>query len=125
MKDVIRALRYPIAVDAGLSEMAVEHDHAAHVAQMIKQVLFTDPGERLNRPTFGCGVRRMVFAPTSPASANLAQITIIEALETWMGALIAVEKVEVVSADAQLDITIVYRLKTTGEVKYLNVEVDV
>jgi phage baseplate assembly protein W len=124
MKQVIRSLRYPFAIDAGLAELAPETDHGRHVQQMILQVLLTAPGERLNRPDFGCGVRAMVFAPTSDASASLAQVTILEALETWMGTLITVEQVEVKSADSRVDINIVYRLKATGERRYLNVEVE-
>ena len=123
MSEAIRAIRYPFAVDAGLSELAVELDHAAHVKQMILQVLFTTPGERINRPNFGCGVRRMVFAPLSQASASLAQVTILEALNTWMATLITVDRVDVQHQDERMDITIVYTLKTTGERRYLNVEV--
>ena len=124
MKEIIRAIRYPFAIDAGLAELTPETDHGRHVHQMILQVLLTAPGERLNRPDFGCGIRRMVFAPTSDASANLAQVSILEALETWMGTLIDVEQVQVKSVDSRVDITIMYRLKTTGERRYLNVEVE-
>jgi len=103
MSESIRAIRYPFTVDAGLSELAVEPDQTAHVKQMILQVLFTAPGERINRPTFGCGVRRMVFAPLSDASANLAQVTILEALNTWMASLIKTDKVDVQFKDERMD----------------------
>jgi phage baseplate assembly protein W len=123
VSEAIRAIRYPFALDRGRSELAVEHDHAAHVEQMIRQVLFTTPGERVNRPDFGCGIRRMVFAPLSDVSANLVQITVLDALNLWLSSLIKVEKVEVKFAAEQLDITIAYGLKTTGERRYLNVTV--
>ena len=123
MNDAIRAIRYPFTLDRGRSELAGEPDHGAHVEQMIMQVLFTIPGERVNRPDFGCGIRRMVFAPLTSASASLAQITVLEALERWLSTLIRVDKVEVAFAAEQLDITIAYGLKTTGERRYLNVTV--
>ena len=85
MNEPITSIRYPVAIDAGLGQLSVESDYARHVEQMIKQVLFTAPGERINRPDFGCGLRRMVFAPNSEAAASLAQVTVYEALQTWLG----------------------------------------
>ena len=123
MSDPIRAIRYPFTLDRARSELAVEPDHAAHVEQMIKQVLFTTPGERVNRPDFGCGIRRMVFAPLSDVSANLVQVTVLDALNLWLSSLIKVEKVEAKFAAEQLDITIAYSLRTTGDRRYLNVSV--
>jgi phage baseplate assembly protein W len=123
MRQPIRSLRYPLAVDAGLGAITVEADHEAHVEQLMMQVLMTGAGERVNRPTFGCGIRRMVFAPTSDASANLARVMILQALETWLPTLISVDKVDVTFANERLDVSIAYRLKTTGGQRYLNVEV--
>jgi len=123
VSETIRAIRYPFALDRGRSELMTEPEHAAHVEQMIKQVLFTAPGERANRPDFGCGVKRMVFAPLSEVSANLVHVTILDALTRWMGTVIKVEKVDVKFASEQLDITVVYTLRTTGARRYLNVGV--
>ena len=123
MTEIIRSYRYPFQVDQALSEFAEEGSHDEHVKQMIKQVLFTGQGERVNRPDFGCGIRQMVFQPTSDATASLAQVTVMEALEKWMGSLIAVKSVDVSFESERLDIVISYALKTTGEQKYLNVEV--
>ena len=75
------SIHYPFAVDAGLGGLAEESDYAEHVEQMIIQVLFTNPGERVNRPDFGCGLRRMVFAPNSDVAASLAQVTVFQALD--------------------------------------------
>ena len=52
---------------------------------MIRQVLLTTPGERINRPEFGCGVRRMLFAPNSDAAASLAQVSVHDALDAVAG----------------------------------------
>ncbi len=105
--------------------MAEENDFPAHVRQMILQVLLTDPGERINRPDFGCGIKRMVFAPNSDVTASLAQITIIQALNTWMGALINIGEVKVEAKEEKLLIHVSYSLKAMSEPQYLNVEVTI
>ncbi len=70
MNKLIHSIRYPFAIDDGFGKLAEETDYYRHVEQMIKQVLFTNPGERINRPDFGCGIRRMVFAPNSEPLAQ-------------------------------------------------------
>lgn len=80
MSTPFTSIKHPIAVDLGRGHLAEEEDYAQHVEQMIFQVLFTAPGERINRPDFGCGVKRLVFAPNSEVSASLAQVTIFQAL---------------------------------------------
>jgi phage baseplate assembly protein W len=124
MQKTVYAFDYPLAIDTGLGRLAVQTDFAEHVEQLIKQVLYTNPGERINRPDFGCGIRRMVFAPNSQESASLAQITIYQALEKWLGSLIKVEEVRVRALEAVLEIRIGYRLKAKREKRYLNVEVN-
>lgn len=123
MSEAITAIRYPFAIDRGLGELAVESDYAEHVRQLMLQVLFTNPGERINRPDFGCGIRRMVFAPNSDVSASLAQVTIFEALDHWLGDLIRVEQVDVAALDEVLEIRINYVLIARQERRYLNLEV--
>ena len=117
------SIRYPIAIDAPLGRLAEQPDYAAHVEEMIKQVLFTSPGERVNRPDFGCGVKRMVFAPNSEVAASLAQVSIVEALQRWMAPVITVDNVKVKALDEVLQILIVYVLKARQERRYLNLEV--
>jgi phage baseplate assembly protein W len=119
----IFSIRYPFAVDSGMGRLAVETDYDAHVRQMIIQVLFTNPGERINRPDFGCGIRRMVFAPNSDVTASLTQVTIYQALEKWLGNLIRVDSVKVKAVDEILEVHIAYILKARQERRYLNLEV--
>ena len=89
-------------------------------------MLLTSPGERINRPDFGAGVRRLVFAPLSVATASLAQTTIYQALDTFLGTLIRVENVIANgSQPGRLDITVTYLLRARGERRFLNVEVTV
>jgi phage baseplate assembly protein W len=123
MSEPFTSLRYPLSIDVGLGRLSVENDYAAHVEQMIKQVLFTNPGERINRPDFGCGIRRMVFAPNSTATASLAQVTVYQALDKWLGTLIEVSRVEVEAREEILEVKIAYLIKARKERRYLNLEV--
>lgn len=123
MPESFTSIRYPIGTDKGLGRLSVEENYAEHVEQMIKQVLFTNPGERINRPDFGCGIRRMVFAPNSEVSASLTQVTVYQALVKWMGTLIDVSKVEVEAKNEVLEVKIAYMLKARQERRYLNLEV--
>lgn len=85
----------------------------AHIRDLIEQVLFTAPGERVNRPAFGCGLMQLVFAPNSDALAATSQFLIQGALQQWLGDLIAVESVQVENDDATLRVTIQYVVRRT------------
>ena len=123
MKEDFTSIRFPIAVDSALGRLQEEVDYPEHVDQLIRQVLFTGPGERINRPDFGCGIKRLVFAPNSEVSAALAQVTIFEALTRWLGTAITVNDVQALAIDERLEIQIAYTLKARGERRYLNLEV--
>jgi phage baseplate assembly protein W len=125
MKEDFHSIRYPMAIDAGLGSVTDEDDYPSHVEQMIKQVLLTNPGERINRPDFGCGLRRMVFAPNSDAAATLLKVTILQALDRWLSSAIKVDDVTVTSESETLSVSLRYVLKTRGERRYLNVSVQV
>lgn len=119
----LQSIRYPIAIDGGAGRLAQQPDYATHVEELIMQVLYTTPGERINRPDFGCGLRRMVFEPNSPEVAQLVQVTVMQALEKWLDALITVDRVRVTSVSERLELELVYRLDARGERRYLNLEV--
>ncbi|MGB3344294.1 MAG: GPW/gp25 family protein [Aequorivita sp.] len=123
MNNPIHSIRYPFAIDNGFGKLAEETDYDRHLMQMIKQLLFTNPGERINRPDFGCGIRRMVFAPNSDVSANLTQVIINQSLEKWMGTVIEVNEVNVKNVEEKLEINIVYLIRATQQRRYLNLEV--
>ncbi len=80
----------------------------AHLRDMIEGLLFTSPGERVNLPDFGTGIRQMVFAPNSPEIAAALQFTLQAALQRWLGDLIQVQALEVSSNDATLSVYIQY-----------------
>jgi phage baseplate assembly protein W len=117
------SIRHPIALDAGLGRLAIEPDYATHVEQLMVQVLLTNPGERINRPDFGCGLRRMIFAPNRETTASLAQLQVAQSLERWVGTAVSVEVVKVVAREETLEVTVEYVLKARQERRFLNVEV--
>src|SRR5258708_26722278 len=83
----------------------------AHIRDLIEQVLFTSPGERVNRPTFGSGVLQLIFAPNSQALASATQMTVQGALQQWLGDLMQVEAVDVTSEDSTLQVLVQYTLR--------------
>jgi uncharacterized protein len=87
-----------------------------HILDMIELFLFTNPGERVNRPDFGSGLLQMVFAPNSPEVAAAMQFTVQAGLDRWLGDLIEVRALEVTSEDARLTVDITYATRRTGEV---------
>jgi phage baseplate assembly protein W len=123
MKPAIESVRYPLTVDDNAGRLAQEPVYAEHVEQMIKQVLLTAPGERINRPDFGCGLRRMVFAPSSDATAQLLEVMVLQSLDKWLGTVISVDRVRVVASNEVLEVHVAYLLKARGERRYLNLEV--
>lgn len=92
-----------------------EASDAEHIRDLIEQVLFTTPGERVNRPTFGSGLMQLVFAPNSDALAATVQATVQGALQQWLGDLIAVESVEVANEDSTLQVQVRYVVRRTQE----------
>jgi uncharacterized protein len=123
MKEAFTSIHYPFAIDAAAGRLQQEPDYAEHVEQLIKQVLLTAPGERINRPDFGCGLKRMVFAPNSEVSATLAQVTVHESLNRWLSSVITVNDVKVQALNEVLKVRIVYTLKARQERRYLNLKV--
>lgn len=86
-----------------------------HVRDMIEQLLFTSPSERVNRPTWGSGVLNLLFAGNSPELAAAAQLTVHGALQQWLGDVIHVEGVNVMSEDSCLTITVQYIIRRSQE----------
>ncbi len=90
-------------------------DLADHIRDMIEQLLFTNPGERVNRPDFGSGLMQLVFEPNSPELAAALQVTARAALERWLGDVIEVVALAAVSEDASLRVELTYVIRRTGE----------
>jgi phage baseplate assembly protein W len=94
-----RDILYPFAIDAA-SGQAAQTDYASHVEQMILQVLLTDPGERVCLPTFGAGLRRLLFAPMNSSLGSTTKVIVTQALNQWLGDQITVKDVTVATADS-------------------------
>jgi len=108
-------LDFPFAVDArGRTATTTMDDH---VRDLIRLVLFTSPGERVNRPEFGCGLRQLVFAPASDVLAAATEQLVHGALIRWLDPVIVVERVAVAVEEATLAVTVAYRTRPTGEVR--------
>ena len=106
---------YPFRIDShGRAARADEDDH---IRDLIEQVLFTNPGERVNLPDFGCGLKQLVFAPNSDVLATATQFTITHSLQKWLGDLITVQSVDVRVEEATLRIEIMYIKRATLEKK--------
>ena len=100
---------YPFHLD-GRGRTA-DTDQDDHIRDLIEQVLFTTPGERVNRPDFGSGVMQLVFGPNSDELAAATEYLVQGALQQWLGELILVEAVQVESQDSTLRITVQYLVR--------------
>jgi phage baseplate assembly protein W len=103
---------FPLHFDS--SGRTASTDDAGHIRDMIEQLLFTSPGERVNQPDFGSGLLQMVFAPNSPELAAALQFTTQAALQRYLGDLIDLRELQVTSDDARLNVTVRYAVRRTG-----------
>lgn len=104
---------YPFHIDYRGRTASTDVDN--HIRDMIEQVLFTSPGERANRPTFGCGLLQLVFAPNSPELAAATQFLVQGSLQQWLGDVIQVEAVQVESQDSTIRVTVAYTVRRTQQ----------
>ena len=100
-------IAFPYRVD-GRGRTAEAENDDAHLRDMIEQVLFTVPGERVNRPDFGCGLLQLVFAPNSVELAATLQALVQGALQQSLGDLLRIDEVQVQSVDATLSVQVRY-----------------
>ena len=106
-------INFPFHFDSrGRTALTGDDDH---IRDMIEQFLFTNPGERVNRPDFGSGLLHLVFEPNSPELAAALQTTIQAGLQQWLGDLIEVHALEVTSKDSTLHVVVQYAVRRTGE----------
>ena len=106
-------LRFPFEISA--RGVAATSPYQRQVHEQLEQLLLTMPGERVNRPTFGCGIQRLVFANASPEAAAAAEYTISVAIRRHLGDVMALDAVRVTVHESTLYIDILYTLRETGE----------
>ncbi|TXE07856.1 GPW/gp25 family protein [Gelidibacter salicanalis] len=85
-------------------------DEDLHIKDMIYQLLFTNPGERVNRPNFGCGLLQAVFEPNNNEMAATTQYLVQGALNQWLSHLIQVNEVFISTIDSSLEVKVNYTL---------------
>jgi uncharacterized protein len=103
---------FPFHIDPmGRSAATTPEDH---IRDMVEQVLFTAPGERVNLPDFGSGLLRLVFEPNSPELAAALQYSIRASLQRWLGDLIQAQNVDVTAQDSMLTVVVQYVVRSTG-----------
>ena len=90
-------------------------DEDDHIRDMIEQLLFTSPGERVNRPDFGSGLLQMVFAPNSTELASALQFTMQAALQRYLGDLIDLQQLQVSAEDSTLRVVVEYVVRRTRQ----------
>jgi phage baseplate assembly protein W len=106
-------IAFPFSFDSRGRTAVTDDDD--HLRDMLEQLLFTSPGERVNQPDFGSGLRQLVFAPNSPELAAALQFTLQAALQRWLGDLIQVQTLEVTSNDSTLSVDIQYFRRSTNQ----------
>jgi hypothetical protein len=105
----MRHIAIPLRVGpAGLTATAGDEEY---LRDLIREVLFTQPGERVNRPDFGSGLLQLVLAPADEALAATTQLTVQSALDRWLGELIDVAAVEVTSQQETLRVLVSYTVR--------------
>ena len=106
---------YPWHFDSrGQTATASDEDH---VRQMLEQFLFTNPGERVNRPDFGSGLLQLVFAPNSPELAAALQFAMKAGIQKYLGDVISLQDLDVNAQDSTLNITLRYSILPSGAVQ--------
>jgi phage baseplate assembly protein W len=104
---------FPFHFDSRGRTAATDDDE--HIRDMIEQFLFTNPGERVNRPDFGSGLLQLIFAPNSPELAATVQFTVQGGLQRWLGDLIEVRDIDVRAVDSTLSVDLKYTVRRTQE----------
>ena len=118
-----RHLKFPFRIGAdGRPETLV--DLPDHVRSEVIQLLLTDPGERDFQPSFGAGLKRMVFEANDEVSAALARARITKALSFWLGERLKIRQIETAANDTTLSVDLVYEIARTAEPRRLRFEHD-
>jgi uncharacterized protein len=104
---------FPLRIDGRGRTATTDYDD--HVRDLVEQVLFTAPGERVNRPEFGAGLLQLVFAPNSPELAAATHSLVQGSLQRWLSDVVDVEAVETEAEDSTLRVSVRYVVKRTQE----------
>lgn len=122
---------YPLRIDGGAHQLA-RANYPEHVNQLLRQLLLTSPGERVCLPEFGCGLRRLVFAPQSDALTATVRIQVQQSINRWLGDQVQLTDVQVLAGadpssgldEGSLLITVSYTLVDTQTPATVSVRVS-
>ena len=106
-------IKFPFHVD-GRGRTA-DTDADDHVRDLVEQLLFTAPGERVNRPTFGSGLLRLVFEPNREELATALEALVQSSLQQWLADVIQVQRVDVTADESTLTIIVEYVVRRTQQ----------
>jgi phage baseplate assembly protein W len=104
---------YPFHFDTNGRTATTDQDD--HVRDMIEQVLFTTPGERVNRRDFGCGLLQSIFEPLGDAFSAALQSTVRGALIQWLSDVATIEDVGIQTKESTVTVTVRYVVRGTEE----------
>lgn len=116
--------RHPLGVEAGADRLYQQPDYVAHVEEMIRQLILTDHGERVMRPTLGTSLYGMVFEPLRGATATMVRASVFGSLNQSLGDLIEVIAVNAEVDDTTLSVRIVYQIRSHPGRRILNMETE-
>lgn len=116
----MKHIAYPYSF--GINGQTAEATDEEHIRALMEQILFTNPGERVNRPDFGSGLMQLVFAPNSESLVSTIQMTVQAALQKWMGSLVIVHGVQVEHQDAILHVAVKYTPSLQSEMRVAKFE---
>lgn len=105
--------------DRGRTALTDDDDH---IRDMIEQFLFTNAGERVNRPDFGSGLLHAVFEPNSEALVSTLQRTAQAGLQRYLGDLITVQVLVISTDESTLRVNVRYIVRRTGEERTASIE---
>jgi phage baseplate assembly protein W len=129
MSIVRQDFAFPFRVDP-VSQQTAQAAYAAHVDHMVRQLLLTTPGERVDLPQFGCGLRALVFAAGSDALEATVKLRVIQGLGQWLGGIVTVLDVALGAAPGTViepgtvEVTVTYTLVETQADQTVTVNVS-
>lgn len=111
--------RFPVDVNRNGSVAMSAYEEL--IRESIIIILGTAPGERVMRPTFGCEIHDLLFAPNSINTATLAAHYCVRSLQKWEPRIDEIEADANPSPDApnKLLINIQYRVRSSNTIRNL------
>ena len=106
--------QFPVEKDTTENRIAAAK-YEDSIKQAIRIILFTAKGERVMRPTFGCDLHQLLFAPNDAGTRGMAEHYVREALQLWEPRIEVLRvKAEAAGAPEEvLRISIDYRVRAT------------